>query len=124
MPPTAADWVGHSLDHDRYLVTARLGAGGMGFVYKATDRRLGCDVVIKVPRAEMLADTHGAPAFDTLDALLKASDIITIASPPSSHAANARLAARLNGRMRPANSAHTRTCSAPIACPSGVSGKG
>ena len=43
-------------------------------------------------RAEMLADTHGAPAFDTLEALLKASDIITIASPPSFHAANARLA--------------------------------
>jgi predicted dehydrogenase len=41
-------------------------------------------------RAEMLADTHGAPAFDTLEALLKASDIVTIASPPSFHAANAQ----------------------------------
>lgn len=41
-------------------------------------------------RAEMLADTHGAPAFDTLEALLAASDILTIASPPSFHAASAR----------------------------------
>lgn len=37
-------------------------------------------------RAEQLADTHGAEAFSTLDALLGASDIITIASPPSLHA--------------------------------------
>jgi predicted dehydrogenase len=43
-------------------------------------------------RAQMLADTHGAPAFDTLDALLTASDAVTIASPPSFHAANAKLA--------------------------------
>lgn len=43
-------------------------------------------------RAEMLADTHGAPAFDTLAALLAASDILTIASPPSTHAANAKAA--------------------------------
>lgn len=43
-----------------------------------------------IERAQMLADTHGAPAFDTLDALLAQSDVITIASPPSFHAANAR----------------------------------
>ena len=41
-------------------------------------------------RAQMLADTHGAPSFESLDALLAASDIITIASPPSFHAANAK----------------------------------
>lgn len=48
-------------------------------------------------RAQMLADTHGAPAFDTLDALFAASDIITIASPPSFHASNA-LPALLAGK--------------------------
>lgn len=37
-------------------------------------------------RAQMLADTHGAQAFLTLDALLAAVDIVTIASPPSQHA--------------------------------------
>jgi predicted dehydrogenase len=43
-----------------------------------------------IERAQMLADTHGAPVFETLEALLAASDVITIASPPSFHAANAR----------------------------------
>lgn len=37
-------------------------------------------------RASQLADTHGAKAFNTLDALLAEIDIITIASPPSLHA--------------------------------------
>ncbi len=37
-------------------------------------------------RAGQLADTHGAKAFNTLDALLAEIDIITIASPPSLHA--------------------------------------
>lgn len=37
-------------------------------------------------RAEQLADTHGAEAFASLDALLDAADMITIASPPSRHA--------------------------------------
>jgi predicted dehydrogenase len=37
-------------------------------------------------RAGQLADTHGAEAFASLDALLAAADIITIASPPSLHA--------------------------------------
>lgn len=37
-------------------------------------------------RAGPLADTHGAKAFNTLDALLAEADIITIASPPSLHA--------------------------------------
>ncbi len=37
-------------------------------------------------RAGQLADTHGAKAFNTLDALLAEADIITVASPPSLHA--------------------------------------
>lgn len=37
-------------------------------------------------RAGQLADTHGAQAFGTLDALLAQADLITIASPPSLHA--------------------------------------
>lgn len=40
-------------------------------------------------RAQMLADTHGAEAFATLEAMLAQTDIITIASPPSFHAGNA-----------------------------------
>jgi predicted dehydrogenase len=48
-------------------------------------------------RAQMLADTHSAEAFATLDALLTNIDIVTIASPPSQHAP-AALAALLAGK--------------------------
>jgi hypothetical protein len=55
MTTETADWVGLTLD-GRYTVTAKLGEGGMGFVYRARDGRLNCDVVVKVPRAAMLED--------------------------------------------------------------------
>ncbi len=63
MSTEAADWVGLSLENGRYHVTARLGAGGMGLVYKARYARLDTDVVIKVPHRAMLADTHAASRF-------------------------------------------------------------
>jgi hypothetical protein len=50
------DWVGLSLAEKRYEVTARLGQGGMGYVYRARDRRLKTDVVIKVPRRALLQE--------------------------------------------------------------------
>lgn len=56
------DWVGLTLD-SRYHVVSQLGAGGMGFVYKARDKRLGIDVVLKVPRPEMLADKEFRQRF-------------------------------------------------------------
>lgn len=43
-------------------------------------------------RAQQLADTHGAQSFDSLDKLLNAADVITIASPPSFHGATAKRA--------------------------------
>jgi hypothetical protein len=55
MTAETTDWVGLTLD-GRYSVTAKLGEGGMGFVYRARDARLGWDVVIKVPRAAMLEE--------------------------------------------------------------------
>ena len=56
-----ADWLGQTLTGGRYEITAWLGAGGMGLVYKAHDRPLGRDVVIKAPRRSALDD----PEFTT-----------------------------------------------------------
>src|SRR5438132_13694758 len=59
MSTDATTWVGQSLSGGRYQVTAALGAGGMGLVYRARDTQLGREVVVKVPRRAMLDD----PAF-------------------------------------------------------------
>jgi len=57
------DWVGSSLSGGRYRVDAKLGEGGMGFVYKAWDRNLDADLVVKVPRRAMLEDAEFAGRF-------------------------------------------------------------
>jgi tRNA A-37 threonylcarbamoyl transferase component Bud32 len=63
MPSDNANWVGQLLSGGRYQVTAELGAGGMGLVYRARDTQLGREVVIKVPRRSMLADAGFVSRF-------------------------------------------------------------
>ena len=47
----------------QYRVTASIGAGGMGEVYRATDTRLGRDVAIKVLPAAMAGRSRPPPAL-------------------------------------------------------------
>jgi serine/threonine protein kinase len=58
---SAGDLIGRSLSH--YQVTALIGAGGMGEVYRATDIKLGREVALKVLPQEMARDCERLARF-------------------------------------------------------------
>ncbi len=63
MSRSTNDWAGQRVSQGRYHVRAQLGEGGMAFVYRALDKNLDADVVIKVPRRAILDDPEFATRF-------------------------------------------------------------
>ncbi len=61
LAPGEIDLIGRTLAH--YHVTAAIGAGGMGAVYRATDTKLGRDVALKVLPPEVVRDKERLARF-------------------------------------------------------------
>jgi len=63
MPVTQDRWINKVLGGTRYVISEKLGEGGMGAVYLAEYRQVGTWVVIKTPHSSMVRDPEFAARF-------------------------------------------------------------
>lgn len=74
--------VGSELGH--YHVVEKIGAGGMGDVYRARDQRLACDVAIKVLLPGALTDASACKHFRKEALILSQLNHPNVATIPTS----------------------------------------
>src|SRR5713226_9642200 len=76
MPVTQDRWINKVLGGTRYVISEKLGEGGMGAVYLAEDRKLKTWVVIKTPHLSMLRDPEFVARFK-----LEVQSLVTLSHP-------------------------------------------
>ncbi|MHC5725234.1 MAG: serine/threonine protein kinase [Nostoc sp.] len=81
-PPSNNSWIGRLIgDSQRYRLEKRLGGGGMGEVFLATDMRVGKDVALKLLKDKLIASGEMRKRFEreiAICAALQSDHIIEI----------------------------------------------
>lgn len=81
-PPSNNSWIGRLIgDNQRYRLDKRLGGGGMGEVFLATDTRVGKDVALKLLKDKLVASGEMRKRFEreiSICAALQSEHIIEI----------------------------------------------
>ena len=81
-PPSNNSWLGRLIgDNQRYRLDKRLGGGGMGEVFLATDTRIGKDVALKLLKDKLVASGEMRKRFEReieICAVLQSDHIIEI----------------------------------------------
>jgi len=92
--PSGSSLIGQAVGS--YVISARIGAGGMGEVYRARDQKLGREVAIKILQAAFTSDPERLARFGREARVLAAGDALSdeLGGAEGHHAAMALAAAR------------------------------